>query len=189
MTESDKQTAILAATLDLVAEQGFHGTPMSQVAKRSGVSAGIIYHYFENKDDLIHELHKHIKRKFSEALIHDEPHTKAYPENFMQLWFNAFNFYVSYPKETLFLEQYDNSPYAKEWNDTELDEYFQVLITMIETAINQGQIRRMSYIVLHDLSIGVALNLAKRQIAGQVSLSQAELEDVAEACIKAISTK
>ena len=60
-TDMDKRTAILQATFDLVAERGFHQTPMSLVAKRSGVSAGIIYHYFDNKEDLIRQLYWHIK--------------------------------------------------------------------------------------------------------------------------------
>ena len=36
---------------------------MSKIAKESGVSAGIIYHYFANKDELIIELYKTIKLK------------------------------------------------------------------------------------------------------------------------------
>ncbi len=39
---SDKRDAILKATLNLVSENGFHGTPMSKIAKEAGVSAGII---------------------------------------------------------------------------------------------------------------------------------------------------
>ena len=52
MTQAeDKRTAILQATLRLISENGFHGTAMSKVAKEAGVSAGIIYHYFDSKDD------------------------------------------------------------------------------------------------------------------------------------------
>ena len=49
----DKRTAIFESTLALVREQGFHGTPMSQVAKKAGVAAGTLYLYFESKDHLI----------------------------------------------------------------------------------------------------------------------------------------
>ena len=53
MEKSDKRCAIIRATLDLVAEQGFHGAPMAAVAERAGVAAGTIYRYFESKDLLI----------------------------------------------------------------------------------------------------------------------------------------
>jgi AcrR family transcriptional regulator len=65
---SNKQEAILAATLRLVSERGFHDAPMSLIAKEAGVSAGIIYHYFDNKEDLIHALFTQAKRDFGAAV-------------------------------------------------------------------------------------------------------------------------
>ena len=114
-TDTDKRTAILQATLDLVAERGFHQTPMSLVAKRSGVSAGIIYHYFDNKDDLIHQLYWHIKSQLSVALLAGEPQQLPWPDNLRRIWLNAYRFYVSHPQETAYLEQYENSPYCRGW--------------------------------------------------------------------------
>ena len=49
----DKRTKILEATLRLISEKGFHGTPISKVAKEAGVSTGIIYHYFKDKHELL----------------------------------------------------------------------------------------------------------------------------------------
>src|SRR5690348_2500554 len=49
MDKLDKRCAIIRATLELVAEHGFHGAPMALVAERSGVAAGTIYRYFESK--------------------------------------------------------------------------------------------------------------------------------------------
>jgi AcrR family transcriptional regulator len=54
---AEKKKAIFESTLELVRENGFHGTPMSLVAKKAGVAAGTIYHYFESKDALIIALH------------------------------------------------------------------------------------------------------------------------------------
>jgi AcrR family transcriptional regulator len=53
----DKRQAILDATLKLISKNGFHGTAMSKVAKEAGVSTGIIYHYFDSKDDLMDKLY------------------------------------------------------------------------------------------------------------------------------------
>lgn len=44
---------IVAAALELFANNGFHSTSISQVAKVAGVSKGLIYNYFESKDDLL----------------------------------------------------------------------------------------------------------------------------------------
>lgn len=44
---------ILDAMLRCVAREGFHRTTMSAVVKESGMSAGSVYLYFTNKDELI----------------------------------------------------------------------------------------------------------------------------------------
>jgi TetR/AcrR family transcriptional regulator, repressor of fatR-cypB operon len=188
IVEKDKRTAILEATLELIAERGFHGTPMSQVAKRSSVSAGIIYHYFENKDDLIHQLYRHIKIKFSEALIEGFPLDASWDDNFKHIWMNAYYFYVKHPQETLVLEQYENSPYAQAWHEkTDLDENMRMLIGMIESQIEAGNIHPMPMEVLYELSFGVALSLAKRQIVGTLKIDAIILDSAAKACLRAVS--
>ena len=66
---TDKQTAILDATLELVSEKGFHGTPTSAIAQEAGVGVGTIYRYFENKEDLIDELYKRLKLQLAKAVL------------------------------------------------------------------------------------------------------------------------
>ena len=51
----DKRTDILQSALELIAERGFHGAPISEIAQKANVAAGTIYRYFENKDLLIKE--------------------------------------------------------------------------------------------------------------------------------------
>ena len=65
----DKKQAILDAMLDLVVKRGFHDAPMSALAKKSGASPGVIYHYFENKDDVIRALYEHVAELKREALF------------------------------------------------------------------------------------------------------------------------
>ena len=50
---SKSSNQILAAALDLFAHQGFHNTTISQIAKKAGVSKGLIYNYFSSKEDLL----------------------------------------------------------------------------------------------------------------------------------------
>jgi AcrR family transcriptional regulator len=58
---SDKQREgrrqqILEAALACFAEDGFHQTGMADIVKRSGLSHGAVYLYFQSKDDLIEAL-------------------------------------------------------------------------------------------------------------------------------------
>ena len=47
------QEKILMAALELFARNGFHATTVSAVAKAAGVSKGLIYNYYDSKEDLI----------------------------------------------------------------------------------------------------------------------------------------
>ncbi|HEV2756418.1 MAG TPA: TetR/AcrR family transcriptional regulator [Actinomycetota bacterium] len=43
---------MLAASLHLFAEKGFHGTSMRDIAREADITEGLIYHYFAGKRDL-----------------------------------------------------------------------------------------------------------------------------------------
>lgn len=47
------RAVILQAGLELFAHQGFHNTTISQIATKAGISKGLIYNYFESKEDLL----------------------------------------------------------------------------------------------------------------------------------------
>src|SRR5438552_9989682 len=51
-----RRQQILEAALACFAEDGFHQTGMADIVKRSGLSHGAVYLYFQSKDDLIEAL-------------------------------------------------------------------------------------------------------------------------------------
>lgn len=50
---TEKQEKILQSALELFAREGFHATSTSKVAKHAGVSEGLIFRHFSNKDGLL----------------------------------------------------------------------------------------------------------------------------------------
>lgn len=59
-TQADKSDAstrkVLKAALSLFSRQGFRATSMRQVARRSGLSVGNLYHHFGNKEQIFQRL-------------------------------------------------------------------------------------------------------------------------------------
>ncbi len=53
---ADRKKQILKAAVEVFAERGFHRTRVSDIAKRAGVAYGLIYHYFDSKDDVLNSL-------------------------------------------------------------------------------------------------------------------------------------
>jgi TetR/AcrR family transcriptional regulator, fatty acid metabolism regulator protein len=53
---ADKRRQILDAAVRVFARQGFHATRVSDIADEAGVAYGLVYHYFNSKDDVLNEL-------------------------------------------------------------------------------------------------------------------------------------
>ena len=47
---------ILQTALELFAHYGYHNTSMQKIAKAAGISKGLIYNYFDNKEGLLHQI-------------------------------------------------------------------------------------------------------------------------------------
>jgi|TARA_R110002020_G_scaffold223900_1_gene433206 TetR/AcrR family transcriptional regulator, repressor for uid operon len=64
-----RRTQILDAAAICFVEQGFHGAGMARIAEQAGMSAGHIYHYFENKDAIIEALVDRESELHSEKML------------------------------------------------------------------------------------------------------------------------
>jgi AcrR family transcriptional regulator len=53
---ADKRRAILDAAITVFAREGFHSARVSDVAAEAGVAYGLVYHYFDSKDQMLNEL-------------------------------------------------------------------------------------------------------------------------------------
>ena len=62
MREKTKNT-IRDTAMRLFAENGYHGTSINQIATEAGISKGLIYNYFEKKEDIVEEI---ITKAFSD---------------------------------------------------------------------------------------------------------------------------
>lgn len=53
---SQSEEKILAAALELFAEKGFKSTSISEIARTAGVSKGLMYNYFDSKQELLRKI-------------------------------------------------------------------------------------------------------------------------------------
>jgi AcrR family transcriptional regulator len=182
----DKRTAILETTLDLLSERGFHDTPMSMIAKQSGVSTGIIYHYFSGKEALIHELYREIKLKMLGAIAEGFLEQSTYREQFLVLWRNVVRYHVDHPRETRFLEQFENSPYYRpDWQAAFADE-MAPFVTWFQQGVREGALKGLPFGVAAELSLMVAVSLAKQHIRGTIQLTDELIDAAADASWDAV---
>src|SRR5438046_8769403 len=65
---SDRRCQILDAALVCFAKRGFHQTSMHDISAEAGISVGLIYRYFENKEAVISAMADRHKKEISEVL-------------------------------------------------------------------------------------------------------------------------
>ena len=64
----DRRTQILDAALVCFAKRGFHQASMHDISAEAGISVGLIYRYFENKEAVISALADRHKKEIGEVL-------------------------------------------------------------------------------------------------------------------------
>jgi AcrR family transcriptional regulator len=92
----DKRNAILAAALQVIAEQGM-GAPTAKIAKLAGVAEGTLFTYFESKDELLNALYLAIKSELRDALVPNFPRTATVRERVLHLWRSYVDWGVANP--------------------------------------------------------------------------------------------
>ena len=62
--DSEKQQALLDAALEEISENGLDGASYNRIIERSGLSKGVVYYYFQNKESLYMTVLSEAKRQF-----------------------------------------------------------------------------------------------------------------------------
>lgn len=171
---SDKKRAIFESTLELIKDNGFHGTPMSMVAKNANVATGTIYHYFESKDELILALYDYNRGRVTAtielALVENLP----FKEKFYKVWHDLFTFYIDNPNVLIFFEQFMNSPY----NTNKCPSYTKGLyFEFLQKGMDEGIIKNARPEVLVIYLVSNIHTLAKLNRFGSINLDKKELND------------
>ncbi|WP_026462976.1 TetR/AcrR family transcriptional regulator [Adhaeribacter aquaticus] len=177
---TEKKKAIFESTLELVKVNGFHGTPMSQIAKNAGVAAGTIYHYFESKDALIMELYGYILNQRMAALLTADNEQMEFKERFLNFWISYCNFYIQHPKALFFIEQFVNSPYGTRDPVNETERFQNEFKDFVISGIETGILKPIDGYLLGPLIHGSIVTTAKIHLCRKIELTTNELRQVAE---------
>jgi AcrR family transcriptional regulator len=189
MRISDKRGEIMQAALEIIAEQGFHGAPMTEIAGKAGVAAGTIYRYFENKEVLITELHRELEEKISATLREGYPVERPLRERFLYLIRELLRYFITNPLHFRYMEQYFNSPYGISMHRDRLlgkPGNHDILMDIFELGIEQQVLKELPKAVLFSLAFGPLIILMRDHTLGFVNLDDPLIKQITEACWDAI---
>lgn len=66
--EEPVRRRLLAEATRLFADKGFENTSVQEIVSAAGVTKGAMYHYFDSKDDLLHEVYARVLRLQTDRL-------------------------------------------------------------------------------------------------------------------------
>ena len=184
----DKRQAILEATRGLLAQYGFHGFSMKQLAEKAGVAAGTVYLYFKDKEDLIRQLHEQIIVDVADCVFAQHDTSKPLYEQYRQLWRSLWRFCIDHPDVVLSKDQFDHlPPDVQQAQHAEAEKVFAPMLAMFERGRREKIFKPMHDEVLFSLSIENCTVLARKQLLRQIVLDDAELEAALSATWDAIA--
>jgi TetR/AcrR family transcriptional regulator, repressor of fatR-cypB operon len=176
-TKTNKRDAILNAMLDVVVERGVHEAPMSLISERSGASAGVIYHYFASKDEILQALYDRVRELKRTSLLEGYSPEMDAKEAFIKVWVNGYHFYRKHLREMRFLDQYESVGFACAANGKERPDKKQVEFERRFTNQSKGGVLNdLPLEVIQELTLGVVGRLARqtRKLSPQVLREVAE---------------
>lgn len=177
---NSKREAILNSTLLLVKEYGFHGAPMSQIAKHANVAAGTIYHYFDSKETLIVELYIRTKDQLAEAILEGYDESKSYKDRFFRFMINQYNFYIKNESAMVFLEQYINSPFAKNFPEKDSVLFKEKVIAFFQAGIDGEYFKKIDPRLLGPTIRGTLVAAANFRLSEQMIYSEEDITEVVQ---------
>lgn len=181
-THSDKIEGIFQSTLALIREHGFHGTPMSQIAKSSDVAIGTIYHYFPSKEALILALYDYCRLQLHSYIFDPLDDQLPYKEQFSVVFKRFCSFYRAHTEEFSFMEQFYNSPFYALHEDRSSDGPYDEnkIIRFLARGMAIGALKSRDLSLLSAAYIGVAVSYSKSVLYGKVDFEEKNLDELIE---------
>ncbi|MBB6325349.1 AcrR family transcriptional regulator [Algoriphagus iocasae] len=144
----NKKESILESALVLINEQGFHGCPVSKVAKNAGVAAGSIYTYFDSKEELIMGVFEYVSEKIKEYVSSKDDESMEYEIRFFNYWKNYTEYFELNPAHHGFYDQFVNSPFHSENSQLKPNGWHEWANQFFQSGIDSGAIKYINPTVL-----------------------------------------
>ena len=156
--KEDRPAEITEAALAAFAEKGYAATRVDEVAKRAGISKGLLYLYFKTKEDLFKAVIRSFLSPRIDALISNIEETELSAEEFLRGPFLAFA--RSLPKSPakilirLMIAEGPKHPDLTAWYwDNVVSRALAALRTLIKRGVANGEFRESALIEFPQLLV------------------------------------
>ena len=136
----EKRNAILAAAIELIAEQGL-SVPTSQIAHVAGVAEGTLFTYFETKDRLLNDLYVELKLEELQEMMRDYPVHASLQDRARHFWDTYVGFGITHPSHYKVVAQLSISDHIHEQTRRLGREGYEALSAMLQECFTCGALK------------------------------------------------
>lgn len=183
--ESDKRELILQTALELFAENGFHGVPMTMIAEKAQIAIGTFYIYFRSKETLINELMQEVENRIIGEIEKVSPHDKSIQERFLHYTRALVKHLIDFPLHFRYIEQYMNSPFGiSKRRDALIGQpgNSALMFNLFDEGVKNKVLKDLPISALFSLGVGSLIFLIRDHILGFVKLDDDAIDRMTRAC-------
>lgn len=142
--EQERRKTILRAAIEVFARKGYHGCRIADVAKEAGVAYGLVYHYFQNKDELLRSVFDYAWSGFVGRMVAVATAKGPLAEKVRRVTQVAFDAYQYDPRavRVIILEIARNPAGAKIDRQSAFGDVIALAENMLIEAQDSGELRR-----------------------------------------------
>lgn len=183
----EKREAILDAALACFVDRGYHGTAVPQVAKKAGIAAGTIYHYFKGKEQLVNALYRQWKGEVARRVLTAFPAMQPVREQFRAMWETMVAFALEHPQAFAFLELHHHSSYLDAESLAAENRLKDFSASMMQSAQSRGELRPGPPKLLMELVFGAFIGMMRAHWEGRIDLTSDERALAEAACWRVVA--
>ncbi len=177
-----KKQDILDTALSLIVSQGLHATPMAQIAKEANVAAGTIYHYFNSKEEMIHELYVNIHEELEEVMSLNDVDMDNYEPEFDALCLRFFKYLIQNPIKFYFLQQYENSPFGFSKDELNKNTEFPIPVKFFQLGKENKLLKPLPLSLISNLVYSSIASMVRLQLSEKIELNKEMIQNVIDGC-------
>lgn len=156
---------------------------MGAVAREAGVATGTAYVHYASKEELVYATYLEVKETMSTSVLPRVDIDASPRERFTQLWMAVYRHFEDDPSSARFLSQLEESPYYGEAR-RRLE---QAGDPILEQASRPDLLELFADLPL-EVVYAFSLGMAVRLVASGANLGDGEVEEVARASWRAITS-
>lgn len=178
----NKCDIILDATLNLLANRGFHGFSIRDVAKEAGVATGTVYLYFDDREDLIKKLHSQIIETVGREVFVAMSQELSLYQQFYQTYQNFWDLFQRRPAIILSKGQFDHlPPDLLRSRHEEAKIVLEPLFTFFMRGREQQILKNFPDEILFSLAFEPYFEIARKSLQGFVVVDEVMLDQIIRA--------